>query len=84
MKSLKFFLILLVAFIATPPTFAQTAAAKAEHGSQIAKAGFRNEDEIAAKFNNWTADADARGWLTAMSFRLDEIAAVTAGKPHGE
>ncbi len=61
-----------------------TAVQKAEHGSQIAKAGFKNEDEIAAKFNNWTTDADARGWLTAMNFRLDEIASVFAGKPHGE
>lgn len=61
-----------------------TAVQKAERGSQTAKAGFKNEDEIAAKFNDWITDADARGWLTAMNFRLDEIASVTAGKPHGE
>lgn len=59
---------------------AQTAA----KGSQIAKAGFKNEDEIAAKFNNWTSDADAKQWLAAMNFHLDEIENVVARKPHGE
>jgi len=62
------------------PSFAQTAA----KGSQTAKAGFKNEDEIAAKFNNWTSDPDARSWLAAMNYRIDEIATVSAGKPHGE
>ena len=62
------------------PSFAQTAA----KGSQTAKAGFKNEDEIAAKFNNWTSDPDARRWLAAMSYGLDEIASVSARKPHGE
>lgn len=78
-------LVLFVVLSGSLNAFGQaTTAQKAEHGSQIAKAGFKNEDEIAAKFNNWAADADGRSWLTAMSFRLDEIAAVTAGKPHGE
>ena len=72
--------VLLATLAASVTTPAQTAA----KGSQIAKAGFKNEDEISAKFNNWMTDADARGWLTAMNFRLDEIASVSAGKPHGE
>ncbi|MEO5857778.1 MAG: type II restriction endonuclease [Pyrinomonadaceae bacterium] len=61
-----------------------TAVQKAERGSQIAKAGFKNEDEIAAKFNNWNADEDARGWLAALNFRLGDVVSVSAGKPHGE
>ena len=78
-------LVLLASLAASFTVCATTASAQtAAKGSQIAKAGFKNEDEIAAKFNNWAADADARGWLTAMNFRLDEIATVSAGKPHGE
>jgi hypothetical protein len=56
----------------------------AEHGSRIAKAGFKNEDEISAKFNNWKADADARRWLEVMNFRTGDIARVSAAKPHGQ
>jgi len=55
-----------------------------ERGSQTAKDGFRNETEIATKFNNWKTDHDARVWLTAMNYRLAEIDAVIAQKPHGE
>lgn len=59
-------------------------AAKVELGSQTAKNGFKNEDEIRDKFNNWDADDDAKAWLTAMGFRTNEILNVTASKPHGE
>lgn len=59
---------------------AQTAA----KGSLTAKAGFANEDEIAAKFRNWASDADAKRWLVAMNFKLDEVENVDARKPHGE
>lgn len=59
-------------------------AAKVERGSQTAKGGFRNEDEIRDKFNNWRTDADARVWLVSMNYRLDEIESVIAAKPHGE
>lgn len=55
-----------------------------EVGSRTAKAGFRNETEIATKFDDWQNDPDARGWLAAMGFKLDEIEAVEASKPHGE
>ncbi len=77
----RFLQFALLAFLGGFFTVSAQTAAK---GSQTAKAGFKNEDEIAAKFNNWTADADARGWLKTMNFRLDEIASVSAGKPHGE
>ena len=65
--------------------FGQTAArARAELGSQTARAGFKNEDEIRDKFNNWRLDEDARVWLAAMNYRLNDIESVTAAKPHGE
>ena len=62
----------------------KTAAAKAELGSQTAKAGFKNEDEIRDKFNNWRGDPDARVWLKAMNYKLGDIESVIAAKPHGE
>jgi len=33
---------------------------KIELGSQTAKNGFRNEDDIVEKFNNWKQDTDAQ------------------------
>lgn len=66
-------------------SFAQTAqAAKVELGSKTAKGGFKNEDEIRDKFNNWKLDEDARVWLAAMNYKVAEIDSVTATKPHGE
>ena len=55
-----------------------------EAGSRAAKAGFRNETEIAAKFDDWQRDADARKWLAAMGYEIGEIDVVKATKPHGE
>jgi hypothetical protein len=57
---------------------------KAELGSQTAKNGFKNEDEIRDKFNDWKADEDARSWLAAMGYRPEDVIAVSAVKPHGE
>lgn len=63
---------------------AQDADPAARHrGSETAKNGFRNEDEIRDKFNDWEKDKDARLWLRAMKHRLGEIQSVTAKKPHG-
>lgn len=61
---------------------AQSAAV--ELGSRTAKAGFRNEDEIAAKFRDWRNDGDARAWLGFMGYKPAEIVSVAATKPHGE
>ena len=75
--------ILLLAFCGL--TVAQKPAqAKVELGSETAKNGFKNEDEIRDKFNNWKLDDDAKVWLSAMNFKLAEIVSVTATKPHGE
>ena len=65
----------------------QTAATRqssVELGSRTAKQGFRNEDEIKAKFENWSADSDAKAWLTTMGYKTSEVESVTARKPHGE
>lgn len=55
-----------------------------EEGSSTAKNGFKNETEIAAKFNDWQNDADARKWLAAMGFDVSDILTVVAAKPHGD
>lgn len=47
-------------------------------GSQTAKNGFRNEKEIAVKFNNWLNDEDAQKWLVSMNYNLNEIEYVKA------
>lgn len=59
-------------------------AAKVALGSNTAKNGFKNEDEIRDKFNNWKIDADARVWLAAMNYDPAAIENVIAAKPHGE
>jgi hypothetical protein len=58
--------------------------AAAARGSETAKGGFRNEDEIAAKFNNWQTDEEAAAWLAFMGYKRGEIRSVAAAKPHGE
>jgi len=49
-------------------------------GSQTAKGGFRNEDDVVDKFNNWKKDDDAQKWLIIMKYDLDEIEYVKAYK----
>src|SRR5215211_2442029 len=73
----------LAALFAVAPA-QQPAAAKVRLGSNTAKNGFKNEDEIRDKFNNWKADEDARMWLAAMNYKVAEIESVSATKPHGE
>lgn len=52
-------------------------------GSETAKGGFRNEDDIVAKFNDWKNDKDAQRWLEIMGYPIDEIEKVEAIKLHG-
>lgn len=52
-------------------------------GSDTAKGGFRNEDDVVSKFNNWDEDEDARKWLSIMGYDLNEIESVNAVKLHG-
>jgi len=52
-------------------------------GSQIAKNGFKNEDEIVFKFNNWRTDLEAKIWLDIMGYKFSEIEFVQAFKLSG-
>lgn len=52
-------------------------------GSNTAMNGFRNEDDIVDKFNNWKTDNEAQKWLLIMSYKLNEIERVEAVKVRG-
>jgi hypothetical protein len=52
-------------------------------GSDTAKGGFKNEDDIVLKFNSWGKDEDAKKWLIIMGYPIDEIEKVEAIKLHG-
>jgi len=52
-------------------------------GSETAKGGFRNEDEVIEKFNNWENDGVAQDWLIAMNYVIKEIEFVKAIKIGG-
>ncbi len=52
-------------------------------GSQTAKNGFLNEDDIVIKFNNWKKDLEAQKWLIIMDYKLEEIEYVEAVKISG-
>ena len=54
-----------------------------ERGSQTAKDGFRNEDDIVEKFNDWKKSQDAQAWLILMKYKLSEIEYVEAVKIAG-
>ena len=52
-------------------------------GSKTAKEGFRNEDYVIEKFNNWKIDKDAQAWLTLMKYDINSIEYVEAIKLSG-
>lgn len=52
-------------------------------GSEIAKGGFKNEDDVVRKFNDWKNDEDAQKWLAIMGYPINEIEKVEAMKLHG-
>lgn len=52
-------------------------------GSQTARDGFANEDDIVYKFNNWKYDDEAQEWLETMGYKLQDIEYVFAIKLHG-
>ena len=54
-----------------------------QKGSQTAKDGFKNEQNICDKFNNWKFDNEAKQWLTIMKYNPDEIEYIKAIKLHG-
>ena len=40
-------------------------------GSDTAKNGFKNEDTVLKKFNNWKTDVDSQNWLKLMGYSLN-------------
>jgi len=52
-------------------------------GSETAKGGFRNEDDVIDKFNNWKKERIAQDWLVKMSYVIKEIEFVKAVKISG-
>ncbi len=52
-------------------------------GSQTAKDGFKNENDVIDKFNNWQNDDFAKDWLKSMNYNLHEIEYVKASKITG-
>lgn len=54
-----------------------------ELGSQTAKNGFKNEQDICEKFINWENDIEAQKWLKIMNYNLEEIEYVKAVVLHG-
>lgn len=52
-------------------------------GSATAKGGFKNEDSVVNKFNDWKKDSDAKAWLKIMGYDLKEIEKVEAVRLHG-
>ncbi len=53
-------------------------------GSTTAKGGFKNEQDVINRFNNWEKDKVAQNWLEAMSYNLEEIEYVKAFKVGGQ
>ncbi len=54
-----------------------------EKGSQIAKGGFKNKNDVVRKFNDWENDKDAQERLLLMQYKLSEIKYVKAIKLSG-
>ena len=52
-------------------------------GSETAKNGFKNEDYVVEKFNNWHDDLIAQEWLISMNYKLADIQNVKASKIKG-
>lgn len=54
-----------------------------KRGSSTARNGFRNEDDVVRKFNDWKQDEDARDWLEIMNYNLEKIEKVEAVRVTG-
>ena len=53
-------------------------------GSVTAKNGFKNEQDVVDKFNDWEKDKTAQKWLEAMEYDLSDIEYVRASKVTGQ
>ena len=53
-------------------------------GSMTAKNGFKNEQDVIDRFNNWKTDKIAQEWLAEMNYKIDNIEYVQAKKVRGQ
>lgn len=53
-------------------------------GSKTAKGGFKNENDVIARFNDWKKDKVAQDWLKAMNYNVSDIEYVKAEKVRGQ
>ena len=53
-------------------------------GSQTAKGGFKNENDVIKRFNKWEKDEVAKKWLKAMGYEISDIEYVKAVKVRGQ
>ena len=53
-------------------------------GSKTAKSGFKNEQDVIDRFNDWQNDEIAKEWLNAMNYDISDIEYVKATKVRGQ
>ncbi len=53
-------------------------------GSQTARGGFKNEQDVIDRFNDWEKDEVAQKWLKAMGYEISDIEYVKAAKVRGQ
>ncbi len=53
-------------------------------GSKTARGGFKNENDVIARFNDWKKDTIAQEWLKAMNYNVSDIEYVKAEKVRGQ
>jgi len=53
-------------------------------GSKTAKSGFKNEQDVIDRFNDWQNDEIAKEWLNAMNYDVLDIEYVKAIKVKGQ
>lgn len=53
-------------------------------GSQTARGGFKNEQDVIDRFNDWEKDEVAQKWLKAMGYKVSDIEYVKAVKVRGQ
>lgn len=53
-------------------------------GSKTAKSGFKNEQDVIDRFNDWQNDKIAKEWLNAMNYDISDIEYVKASKVRGQ
>lgn len=54
-----------------------------EKGSRIAKDGFKNENDVIKRFNNWKEDKITQEWLVEMGYTIRDVESVKAIKVAG-